>query len=112
MNASVPATSSGTAIHHDAGELQPERAHAEPTKIAICTSAISTVTTTRAPTTDAGRDRRQLEPPEQLAVAPALERRGRAERRADRDRPAEQPGRHELDGLQRLVLDPLGRSNV
>ena len=72
MNASVPAISSGTDIHQEPVSCSPKAAIASPTKITICTSAISTVTTTRAATTERGGDRGEPQPPQQLAVAPAL----------------------------------------
>ena len=95
------------------GQPQPEGRHPEPDEDRhLHQRDHRSSTTTRAATTDPAGDRRELEPPQQLAVAPALQRGGGAERRAHRDRPAEQTGRHELDGLQRLVLDRLARASV
>ena len=109
MKHNVPTTSSGIAIHHAAGQLEAERARPpRPRKIAICTRAMPIVTTTRAHHDGARGDRGELEPPQQLALSPALQRRRRTEGRAHRHRPAEQSRRDELDRLQRVVLDPLG----
>ena len=107
MKHRVPTTSSGIAAHHEPVSWQPEGGAPIPRKIAICTSAITD--RDRDPGADhgAGRDRRELEPAQQLALSPALERRGRAERRAHRHGPPEQAGGHELDRGRAVVLDPL-----
>ena len=112
MNARVPATSSGTAIHHDPVSRSPNALMPRPRKIAICTSAISTVTTTRAPTTDPAetgeswsrRSSLLLRHPWRVAAAPNAALIATAQ--------PSRPGRHELDGLQRLVLDPLAGERV
>ena len=51
MKQSVPTTSSGMLIHHDPVSVSPNAAAPSPMKIASWTSAIPTVTETRAPTT-------------------------------------------------------------
>ena len=51
MKHSVPTTSSGTDTHQAPVSRRPNAAAPRPRKIAICTSAIATVTATRAPTT-------------------------------------------------------------
>ncbi len=78
MNASVPETSSGTDIHHEPVSCRPKASIPRPMKIAICTSAIAIVTTTRAATTepvDAGdscnrRSSLLLRQPWRVAAAP------------------------------------------
>ena len=109
MKQSVPTTRSGIAADQEPVSCRPNAAAPRPRKIAICTSATSDRDRDpRAPTTVPVETGDSWSRRSSLAVAPALEGRGRSEGGAHRHRPAQQAGRHELDRVERLVLDALG----
>ena len=98
MNASVPQITTGIAIHHEAVSFRPKNGVvAMARKTASWTSAMATLTPTRASTieavlTGASRSRRSS-----LFLRQVDQGEGRAERAARGDGPAEQAGRQVLD---------------
>ena len=101
MNDSVPAMTTGIAIHHEAVSLSPKYGVvAMARNTTSWTSATATLMPTRASTTapvltGASRSRRSS-----LFLPPADQRERGAERAAGGDRPAEQAGGQVLDGLE------------
>ncbi len=108
MKHSVPATSSGIPIAHQPVSSSPNASLAQPQEDRHLHQG--NADRDHHPRTHDGARRRrgELEPAQQLALSPTLQRRCRTEGGAHRHRPAEQPGGDELDRLQRGVLHPFG----
>ena len=104
-NASVPASTSGTAMYQAPFSCSPRNGS---TEIADEQHQLDQRDAERhgdpGPDHRRRRDRRQPEPAQQLLLPPGDQRQRRAEHRADGDAVADHARRDELDRLQRLVL--------